>query len=120
MYCRECGNQLPQSAQICMKCGVPAAVAGATRPVGDIAQDATMRMLLPVGRSGYAIAAGYLGLFSLLILPAPFALLFGILAIRHIRRDGTKHGMGRAIFGVVMGTLGTAVLGLFLFAVSRG
>lgn len=62
-----------------------------------------MRMLMPVGLSGYAIAAGYLGLVSVLCLPAPFAVVFGILAIRAIRRDPKKHGMGRAVFGIVMG-----------------
>lgn len=80
-------------------------------PVGD---DAMMRALLPVGRSGWAIAAGYLGLFSLLVLPAPFALLCGILAVRDIRRDPKKHGMGRAVFGIVLGGLGTAVLAFIL------
>src|SRR4051812_21407307 len=40
------------------------------RPPGerrDIGDDAGMRMLLPVGRSGWAIAAGYLGLFSFVV-----------------------------------------------------
>src|SRR4051794_36538416 len=64
------------------------------------------RMLLPVGRSGWAIAAGYLGLFSLIVLPAPIALIFSIIAIRDIRKSRTaahpKHGMGRAIFGLIM------------------
>jgi len=71
-------------------------------------------MLMPVGRSGYAIAAGYLGLISVLIIPAPLALLFGILAVRDIRKSRDqphkKHGMGRAIFGIVMGALGSIVL----------
>ena len=79
-----------------------------------------MRMLLPVGRSGWAIAAGYLGLFGLVILPAPLALIVSIIAIRDIRKSmGTgspKHGMGRAIFGLIVGVLGTAVLVLALFA----
>ena len=44
----------------------------------DLGDSATMRMLLPVGRSGLAIAAGYAGLFALLILPAPLALLLGL------------------------------------------
>lgn len=68
-----------------------------------------MWMLIPVGRSGWAIAAGYAGLFSVILIGAPFALIFGILAIRDIRRsrktDHPKHGMGRAIFGIVMGSL---------------
>jgi hypothetical protein len=79
-------------------------------PEYDIGQDAGMRMLLPVGLTGWAIASGYLGLVSVLLLPAPFALLTGILAIRTIRRNPKKHGMGRAIFGIVMGTIFTAVL----------
>lgn len=70
----------------------------------------TERFILPVGRSGWAIASGYLGLFSVLIIPAPFALLTGVLAIRAMRRDPKKHGMGRAVFGIVMGGLGTAIL----------
>ncbi len=73
-----------------------------------------MRMILPVGRSGWAIAAGYLGLFSLLILPAPFALVTGILAVIDIKRHPQRHGMGRAIFGIVMGLLGTLVIAAVL------
>ena len=74
-----------------------------------------MRMALPVGRSGWAIAAGYLGLFALLIYPAPLALLVSILAILDIRKstrgDGpVKYGMGRAVFGLIVGALGTGLL----------
>jgi hypothetical protein len=92
----------------------PPSAPQATR-LGD---DAAMRMLLPVGRSGWAIAAGYLGLFSLIVLPAPAALLASIVAIWDIRRSKSsvhpKHGMGRAIFGLIMGVLGTGVI-LFAF-----
>ena len=64
----------------------------------------------PIGRSfalvvaGWAIAAGYLGLVSVLCVPAPLALLAGILAVREMKRDPKKHGMGRAVFGIVMGS----------------
>ena len=74
------------------------------------ADDAAMRAILPVGRSGWAIAAGYLALFSVLLLPAPFALACGLLAIRDMRRHPEKHGLGRAIFGIVMGSLGLIAL----------
>lgn len=80
-----------------------------------------MRMLLPVGRSGWAIAAGYLGLFAVLAVPAPFALLTSILAIREIRRSRNSpkklHGMGRAVFGLIMGILGTLFLGFILYGI---
>jgi hypothetical protein len=75
---------------------------------GDIGADATMRMLLPVGRSGWAIAAGYLGLFSVLVIFAPISLIVSIIAIRDIRKHD-KRGMGRAIFGLIMGALFTVI-----------
>ena len=75
--------------------------------------DAAMRILLPVNRSGYSIAAGYLGLISILLIPAPFALLFGLLGVRDIKSNSDKHGMGRAIFGIAMGAIFSILL-LFL------
>jgi hypothetical protein len=81
-------------------------------------ESAGIRMLLPVGRSGWAIAAGYLGLFSVLLIPAPVALAVSLMAIRAIKKDKTKHGMGRAIFGLIMGVLGTGLL-LFMLIFSR-
>ncbi len=84
------------------------------KPLG---QDAGVRLLLPVGRSVWAIVAGYLGLFSVLLVFAPPALICGIVAIFDIRKSKLgpkpKFGMGRAIFGIIMGSLGTLVL-LFL------
>jgi hypothetical protein len=79
-----------------------------------------MRLLLPVGRSGWAIAAGYLGLFSIIIFPAPICLLVSIIAIRDIQKNKSsehpKHGMGRAIFGLVMSIPGMLVLAGWLIA----
>ena len=86
------------------------------QPEYDMGQDAGMRLLLPVGLSGWAIASGYLGLISVLLLPAPFALLTGILAIREMKRNPKKHGMGRAIFGIIMGSLFTLAGAFVLFA----
>ena len=83
-----------------------------------LGDNAGMRLLLPVGRSGWAIAAGYLGLFSLIVFPAPLSLIISIIAIWDIRRSKSsehpKHGMGRAIFGLIMGLVGTALLLFFL------
>lgn len=80
----------------------------------DLGENAVVRMILPVGRSGWAIAAGYLGLFSVLFVPAPFALLAGMLAVREIRRDPKLHGMGRAVFGIVMGGVWSVFLAIAL------
>lgn len=83
-------------------------------PQKTMGDDANMRMLLPVGRSFWAIASGYFGLLSILLIFAPFALITGILAIMDIKKNPEKHGMGRAVFGIVMGALFSMIL---LFAV---
>jgi hypothetical protein len=76
-----------------------------------------MRMLLPVGRSLWAIAAGYAGLFAFIPVFAPLALVLGIVAIWHLKRNPKLHGMGRAVFGLVMGIIGTLLLAYFLIAI---
>ena len=82
------------------------------QPIGA---DAGMRMLLPVGRSGWAIAAGYLGLFSLFGgCVGPIAIVISIIAMRDIKSHPDRHGMGRAIFGLVLGIVGTIMLALIL------
>ena len=76
--------------------------------------DPAIRLLLPLGRSGLAIAAGYVGLFSVLFLPAPIALLLGVMALVDISKHPEKHGMGRAIFAVVIGGIFSAILLLMI------
>ena len=102
-------------------------VGGAPPPLPvkkDIGDDVGMRMILPVGRSGWAIAAGYLGLFGLVVVPAPFALIVSIIAILDIQKSKKtgkrKHGMGRAIFGLIVGLLGTGLLFFVLISGMMG
>jgi hypothetical protein len=82
----------------------------APQPSADPAPIGSFKYVLPIGRSGWAIAAGYLGLFAVLVLPAPLALICGILGLRQIARHPGKIGKPRAIFGIIMGSLGSAVL----------
>jgi hypothetical protein len=70
-----------------------------------------LEWVVPVNTSVWAIFAGYAGLFSVLFIPAPIALILGIIAWRHIRANRHLAGRGRAIFAIVMGTIFT----LFLF-----
>jgi hypothetical protein len=63
-----------------------------------------LALVVPVGRSGWAIAAGYFGLFSILILPAPLAIWFGVMAIRDIKKNPEKMGIVRAWFGILAGS----------------
>ncbi len=72
--------------------------------------DPSMRMVAPLNTSGLAIAAGYVGLISVLCVPAPFALLLGILALQHLKKHPRLDGKSRAIFAIVMGVIFTGLL----------
>jgi hypothetical protein len=106
--CPQCRTPLAPGLAACTRCGVPLLPTGGAPP--NIGEDAGVRMLIPVGRSPLAIVAGYVGLLSPLMAPAPIALLLGILAIRDIKKHPNTHGMGRAIFAVVMGAIFSLVL----------
>ena len=80
----------------------------------DDAGDEGLQYVIPINTSGLAIAAGYVGLISVLCLPAPLALLLGILALRHLKKNPKLHGKGRAIFAIAMGGLFTVVPLVFL------
>ncbi len=116
MFCMHCGQSILDDARFCQHCGGAQAATGPTAPTragtpvpGD---QKMLRMLIPVDRSGLAVAAGYMGLFSFFLLPAPIALLLGILALRDIGRHPEKVGKPRAIFGIVMGVLGCVFLAI--------
>jgi len=89
--------------------GQPVATAAQPQPY-KASEDDTLKWVVPIGRSGWAIAAGYLGLFAVLIVPAPLALLTGILGLRAIKKHPEKLGKGRAWFGIIAGAIGTAVI----------
>jgi ABC-type dipeptide/oligopeptide/nickel transport system permease component len=94
--------------------------------------DLAFRLWFPVGRSWWAVAAGYMGLFALYCVPvigdmhqklpgsvaafvvlclaAPLAIVLGAVAIADLRRKPELHGWGRAVFGLVMGSIFTSLL----------
>lgn len=91
----------------------PYAQAPPTPGSGGHPRDA-VHWLVPTGRTGSAIAAGYLGLFALGIWPlGPVAVGFGIWALRTTRAS-SRHGAGRAWFAIVAGVLATVGMLLLL------
>ncbi len=79
--------------------------------------DAVMRALLPIGRTGLSIFAGYVALLSVFLVPAPFALALGIGALLDLKHKPGKSGAGRAWFAIIAGGLGT--LGLLSLWIGR-
>lgn len=122
--CPFCGETIKQVASKCRFCG--RYLDG--RSPDHQSPDLVTKMLLPVGRSGWAIAAGYLGLLSCFpgvgLLFGVAAVLTGLKARQEIRQNPELGGTGRAVFGIVLGglcILGNALLiALFLMEVSKG
>jgi hypothetical protein len=111
VFCENCGTKiLSEKASYCENCGQFLLAS----PIEDITQDPVMRTFLPVGRSLLAIAAGYLGLFSFLIIPAPLAIVFGIAAIRDLKKNPKKLGIVRAWFGIIMGSIFIIIMLVFM------
>lgn len=108
--CPFCAETIQAAAVVCRFCQSDLRPDAAPAPAPSLGQDAGMRLLLPVGRSGWAIAAGYLGLFSFLVVFAPIALAVSIVAALHLRKHPELHGWGRTIFGLIAGGLMTLVL----------
>ena len=85
-----------------------------------LAQSASgLEWVAPINVSVWAIFAGYAGLFSILLAPAPIALILGIIALLRIRAKPHLTGRGRAIFAIVMGIICPLLyLGFFLMLTS--
>jgi len=110
MFCPTCGHPNPESAAACTSCGAALPIDPARyNPMGELA------LVAPVNTNLWAIAAGYLGLVSVLGIFGPPALICGIVALIQLKARPGVRGHVRAWLGIVMGSLGT-VLVLFILA----
>ncbi len=121
--CPSCGELISIHPVRCRFCGADLAEEN-DRPMGrprEQEYDEPVKWLIPVGRSGWAIAAGYLGLLALFPMVGfgfgILAVICGIMALRHIKQNPKLSGMGRAILGLVLGPIGIVVYGLAILAV---
>jgi len=74
-----------------------------------------MSLVIPVGQSGWAIAAGYLGLVSLLFWPLGFVSIFA--SIKAISRQRTGATWLRIITGFLGGAVGVGVSLMIVYSV---
>jgi hypothetical protein len=82
--------------------------------------DSVTHWMVPTGRSWQSITAGYLGLFSIVIVfLGPFAIWAGIAGLMAAKKAGT-HGRGRSVFGIVAGVWGTAILVVLVVRLAVG
>lgn len=83
---------------------------GAPQAAPERRPDDGLQYVIPVNVAPLALIAGYAGLASLLCVPGPIALLLGLLALRDLNQNPNRTGKGRAWFGIIAGTIGTAGL----------
>jgi hypothetical protein len=83
-------------------------------PLMDVTGGSFLDSMLPIGRSGWAIAAGWLGLLSIVPFVGLLAIVISIVAIVHLRRNRDKKGWGRVVVGLLGGVASTALYGIAL------
>lgn len=103
MYCTTCGTQLVNDASPCNTCRNTQTQN--PKPLSQI--EGELKYLLPMGTPPIPLIAGYLGLFSVLIIPAPFALLFGIFGLKQLKKRDHSYGYGRCWTAIILGSIFT-------------
>ena len=101
--CPMCGEHIAANAKVCRFCGHW--LDPSSKPRRSFST--TDRLLAPVDTPLIAIAAGYLGLFSLIPFVGFIALIVSIIALRTLSKDPELPGRGRAWFGLIMGIVFT-------------
>lgn len=103
-FCRECGAPLTMNIEVCSGCGVPTDLYFANKiRRSELDDRREMRLLFPVGRPFSAIAAGYLGLLSIVPLLNIAAVFSGFYGLGVIRKNPDMVGKWRCYFGIVSG-----------------
>jgi hypothetical protein len=70
--------------------------------------------LVPINRSGWAIAAGYVALFGIIPIGISLiAMILGIIGLIDIKKHPEKLGRGRCIFALIVGAIFTVTTVLF-------
>lgn len=79
-------------------------------------EDPALRLVVPLGRTGLSIAAGYLGILSLVPFVAPIAVGISIWAIMDLKKRPRLMGRGRAYFGLIAGGCFTLLYAVLLLS----
>lgn len=66
-------------------------------------------LILPVNRSGWTVAAGWIAIFNILIITSailgPISIILAIIGLHDIKKNPTKKGKYRAWFAIIFSVL---------------
>ncbi len=113
MYCTHCGTEISKHHAFCSTCGQPQGHAPRADRAPDAPVDSSLKWIVPVNTSPYAIVSCYsalLGFFLCgLFIPSIVAIVFGMLALSDIKKRPHLAGKGRAWFGLIVGAVSIAL-----------
>lgn len=80
-------------------------------------RDRGLEMVIPINRSGWALAAGYVALFSIpFVFLAPIGVALGIVGLVDLKKNPSRAGRGRCWFAVIYGGLTMVLVAVVLIA----
>lgn len=116
MYCQKCGNQVEDNAKFCDACGQPMNTIQTT--VQPQMQQTNSQNMPTAASTNYAntslkcaLWGAALSLCCIGLFAQPFALLFGILALKNEEPEKTK-----AWIGTIIGAIGTVITVFIVYA----
>lgn len=82
-----------------------------------------LEYLIPINRSGWAIAAGYVALFNFLFITLPvtgtLSVFFAVMGLRDINKHPGRKGKGRCWFAIISTAVIAVLIGI-LFLTGSG
>jgi hypothetical protein len=99
MFCPQCGEENPDNAKFCSKCGAALKAAPAPAPAPAATGERT---------SGMAVTALIMGILGFVFFGplAILAIIFGGIGLSQTGKDPTLKGRGMAVAGLVLGIIG--------------
>jgi hypothetical protein len=99
MFCPQCGEENPEGAKFCSKCGAALKAAPAPAPAPAATGERT---------SGMAVTALIMGILGFVFFGplAILAIIFGGIGLSQTGKDPTLKGRGMAVAGLVLGIIG--------------
>jgi uncharacterized membrane protein YvbJ len=106
MFCPQCGEENPDGAKFCTKCGTALKAKAEKAPARRAAPAAAEESRT----SGMAIAALIMGIMAFIFFGplAILAIIFGAIGISQTGKDPSLKGKGMAVAGLVLGIIGIA------------